>query len=181
MTVQAAAPAANAGHSLHREIEAARVLLASYRDILGDDAQAQADAVEGETDLHEALRPALVRLAEIDAMCAGIKSMTDHLGARKSRLEEQAKTLRVLLLAAMDVAGLKRFEADIATLTRKPTPKSVVTTDEAAIPSQFWKRGDPKLDKVALLAALKAADESGEPIPGAELSNGGETVQIKWS
>ena len=168
-------------HTLLREIEAARVLLASYHDILGDDEVAKADAVEGQTDLREAFRPALARIAEIETMCAGLKAMADKLNSREHRLEEQAKTLRVLLLAAMEVAGLRRFETDIATLTRKPVAPSVVINVEAEIPSGFWRRGEPALDKKALLAALKEAHEAGETIPGAVLSNGGSTVQINWS
>jgi hypothetical protein len=46
------------------------------------------------------------------------------------------------------------------------------------VPAGFWRRGDPKLDKKALLDALKALPK-GEHIPGAELSNGGATIQIR--
>jgi len=56
---------ASAAHSLHQEIEAARVLLANIKDILGDDAQARADAVEGETDLRAAIESGMARVAEI--------------------------------------------------------------------------------------------------------------------
>ena len=171
----------DAAHDLQREVEAARVLLANYQDLLGDDAMAQADAVEGETNLHEALRAALVRVAEIDALCEGLVAMATRIDTRCHRLKEQGKTIRVAMCAAMEIAGLKRFETDIATLTRKPTAKSVVIVEEAEIPAQFWKAQEPKLDKAELLRALKEADESGERIPGAVLSNGGETVQIKWS
>ena len=167
--------------SLRHETEAARILLANYEDILGDDAIAQADAVEGETDLHEAIRAALVRIAEIESMCEGLDAMAAKLSKRKHRLSEQAKTIRVALLAAMEIANLKKVETDIATLSRRTSPQTVVVTDEAAIPSPFWKRGDPKLDKVALLAALKGADEVGMKIAGVELSNGGETVSIKFT
>lgn len=169
-----------AAQDLRREIEAARVLLANYRDILGEDAEAQADAVEGETNLHEAIRPALARIAEIEAMCEGLTAAMDRLKARRSRLEQQGETLRTLLLAGMEMAGLKKVETDLATVSRKPVPPSVQITNEAEIPAAFWKRGDPKLDKKALLAALKEADEQGTKIPGAELSNGGETISVRF-
>jgi hypothetical protein len=65
----------------------------------------------------------------------------------------------------------------IATLTRKPVPPKVQILDEAAIPSQFWKRADPALDKKAIGDALKAKQD----VPGATLSNGGETISLRWS
>lgn len=173
--------AAAVGHDLRRETEAAKLLLSTYRDILGDDAEARADMVEGETDLLETIRRGLVRIAELDAMCAGLKTLATQIDARKHRLDEQAKTLRSLLLVGMEAAGKRKIETDIATVSCTRVPASVVVKAEAEIPARFWKRGDPKLDKKALLDALKSAHEAGEKIPGAELSNGGETVSIRFA
>jgi hypothetical protein len=64
----------------------------------------------------------------------------------------------------------------LCTITRKAVPPKAQITDEAQIPSRFWKRADPTLDKKAILDALKDK----EIIPGAVLSNGTETVQVKW-
>jgi Siphovirus Gp157 len=47
--------------------------------------------------------------------------------------------------------------------------------DEAILPAKFWKAQDPKLDKKAVLDALKAKED----VPGASLSNGGETISIR--
>jgi hypothetical protein len=55
----------------------------------------------------------------------------------------------------------------------------VIVTDDFLVPPEFWERQDPKLDKAALLAALKRADAMGENIPGACLSEPGTTIQIK--
>ncbi|MGE0857439.1 MAG: siphovirus Gp157 family protein [Hyphomicrobiaceae bacterium] len=43
------------------------------------------------------------------------------------------------------------------------------------IPSEFWKPQPPRLDKKVVLDALKA----GAVVPGAELSNGGETLSMR--
>jgi len=166
----------DATHALHRETEAARVLLATYRDILADDEQARADMVEGETSIQEAIRSGLVRLAEIRAMGVGIDDMIDRLKSRRERLAGQQESLREAILLAMEIAGLPKFETDVGTITRKRTPPSVVVVEEAEIPSAYWKPSDPKLDKRALLEALK----EGGTIPGAQLSNGGETLQVRW-
>lgn len=165
-----------AAHALHRETEAAKVLLATYRDILADDDDAKRDMVEGETNLQEAIRAGLVRLAEIRAMGVGIDDMVERLKKRRDRLSGQQDSLREALLLAMELGGLPKFETDVGTITRKRTPPSVVVVEEADIPSTYWKPSDPKLDKRALLEALK----DGQAIPGAQLSNGGETLQVRW-
>ena len=49
--------------------------------------------------------------------------------------------------------------------------------DETLIPANYWKLQEPKLDRKALLSDLKAE----EVIQGLGLSNGGQTIQFKWS
>jgi hypothetical protein len=174
MTTQAAS------HDLHREIEAARVLLATYPDIFGDDPEAAHDAVEGETDLHEAIHRGVVRIAEIDAALAGIKDLADKLKRRNDRLAQQKELLRTAIASAMELGGLRSMETDVATLSRKSTPQQLLVTDESLIPSKFFVRSDPRLDRKSLLDALKELGKD-EAIPGAALSNGGTALQIRWS
>ena len=170
----------NAGHALHRQIEAARILLANFKDILGDDEQAIADTVEGETDLVEAIQRGVTRLSEVEAMITGLSSRMEKLKARCDRLSKQAEHLRTSIQTAMEVSGRKTVETELATLSRSRTPPKVVVTKEEDIPATYWVRGEPRLDKKALLAALKALPQN-QKIPGAELSNGGETLTISWS
>jgi acyl transferase domain-containing protein len=165
---------ATAGHDLHRQIEAARTLLANFRDILGDDEQAIADTVEGETNLHQAIERGIARIAEIEAMEGGLAKMQETLKSRCDRLKQQRENLRTSLAVAMEVAALKRLETALATITLKPVPAKVEITDEAAIPSKYWKPQEPKLDKKSVLDALK----NKEDVPGAVLSNGGAVVSL---
>lgn len=166
--------ATSAGHSLHKEIEAARVLLSDFRDILGDDVEARADAIEGQTELLEAIERGMRRVAEVEAMEAGLQAMMGNLKARLERLSKQKENLRTSLAVAMELSERKRLETAVGTIVLKPVPPQVEITDEAAIPSQFWKAQEPKLDKAALKAALNAK----EIVPGAVLGNGGMTVAI---
>lgn len=161
---------------LAEEAEAARVLLLNLRDVLAGDDDATEDAIEGETSFKDAAVKAVERLAEIDAMQDAIKSQRDNLAARAQRLDAQAGSIRAALVSALATANLSKLELPLATLSRKPTPPKAVPIDEAAIPTRFFKRADPKLDLRALLQALK----DGETVPGAELSNGGETIAIRW-
>lgn len=156
------------------EAEAAQSLLANIRDVIGDDEQAAADAVEGETNLVEVISKAVDRITEIACMVDAIKEREKRLKERRDRLDRQAEHLRTAVSTAMAQAELKRLELPQATLAIKALPQKAIPLDEAAIPSEFWKRQDPKLDMRALLAALKEG-----PVSGAALSNGGTTIQIK--
>lgn len=163
--------------ALQEETEAARSLLANVRDIIGDDEEAVRDAIEGETNLIEAIEATVARIAEVEAHQDAIATQIKAMGERKSRFEAQGERLRTALTVAMGAADLKKLELPLATLSRKPVPPKAVITNETDIPSKFWKPSDPKLDRKAVLDALKAK----ETVPGAELSNGSETIAIKWS
>lgn len=162
---------------LYRETEAAKVFLANLRDILGDDEQAKADTVEGETNLHDAIGIAVERIFALDEMIAGIDTKLTELKTRLSRFDAQRENIRTAICAAMEAGSLKKFEHALATVSLRSVPPKAEITDEALIPSKFWKAQDPKLDKKAVLDALKAK----EAVPGAVMSNGSVTVSIKGS
>lgn len=159
---------------LRLQIEATRALLAAYALDLENDDQLRQDMVEGETDLHDAIRGAVARIVELNALRTGIDATVKILKDRHSRFDAQEERIRAALLTAMEVGGVQRLETPLGTVTRKAVPPSVVITDEAALPLGFWIQQEPKLDKRALLAHLKEG-----PVPGAELSNGGTTIAIK--
>lgn len=167
---------ANAGHALHVQIEAARVLLANYRDVLGDDDIARADAIEGETSLKEAIVQGIARIAELEAMETGAETMLANLKARCARLATQKENLRTSLAVALEIAGEKKVETALGTISLKNVPPKCEITDESSIPAKFWKPQEPRLDKKAVLDALKAKED----VPGAVLGNGGATIQLVY-
>lgn len=165
---------AGVARDLIREGEAAKALISALGEIGKDDLLA-ADMIEGETGLFEAIDAALARLGELEAHDDGLEQYIKRLSARRERLGNQAASIRVSLLMAMDAAGLRKVERPAATLSiTKQPPKSIVT-NEADIPPDYWTRGEPKLDRKRLLADLK----SGKDIPGATLSNQAETITIR--
>lgn len=159
------------------EMEAAKALLANIKDIIGDDEEAAADAVEGETDLRETIHAAIRRVGELEALADGLKAYGETIAKRQHRLSETAKRIRTAICSAMETGSIKSLELDIATATCKPVPPSVIINEEAQVPSKFWKPQPPKLDKAAVLKALKEKED----VPGARLSNGGQTVSLKFS
>lgn len=189
---------------LERDIGAAKVLKAHLSELLGEDAVdaiTLRDAIEGETDLFETINAVVAQVAEDEAAQAALKLYASRIESRASRLGKRAELLRVSLMNALDMTGDKslpvsahaiaasitaralaqlsdgKIDAGIATLTAKRVPQKLQVTDEALIPSRFFRQPEPEIDKKAVTDALKA----GEEVPGAELSNGGMTVQIRLS
>ncbi len=165
----------SAAHELHRQTEAAKALRANLKDIIGDDESLAADLVEGETDIHEAIQAAIALVTQDELHAKAISDHIQALETRKHRLTERAKVTRTAIAAAMDQAGKKKLETPLGTVSVRAVPPSVQITEEAEIPTEFWKQPEPSLDKKALLSALKDK----KTIPGATLSNGGQTIAIK--
>lgn len=163
-------------HSLHREIEAAKTLLANLADVIGDDAEFAADAVEGETSLNEAIDRAVQQMVNDRIAMTGLDLIISELVNRRARIDHRMGNMRTMLGVAMEQAGRKKIEHPAVTLSVRAVPPAVAITNEALIPSTYWKPSEPRLDKRAVLAALKAK----ESVPGAELSNGGQTIAMKW-
>lgn len=162
-------------HKLDQQTAAAAALIANLKDLLEGDDELLKDVLEGETDIFETVNSAVIRLSELEGFQASIDEHIKALRTRKERFATQAGHLRTALLHAMSVADIKKLELDVATVSRKLIAPSVVVQNEPDIPSQYWKPQAPKLDKKSLLADLKGEKN----IPGATLSNGGETIAIR--
>lgn len=167
----------DATHTLHREIEAARTLLANLADVIGADDDMKIDVIAGETNLNEAIDQAIWMLSSDLAHIKGLNDYIEKFTARKERLRQRVENVRAMLAVAMEQAGRKKIEHQAVTLSLRPSPQKAIITDEAAIPAKFWNPSDPKLDKRAVLAALKDKQE----VPGATLSNGDTSLTISWS
>ena len=164
-------------HRLHQQTVLAREIIAQTKSLVGDDEEMQATAVEGETELGEAIESAVKRLAELNALMDAVAGMMADLKDRGERFERQRDNLRELIAVALELTEMRRLELPLATVALKRVPPKVEVIAEADIPSKFWKPQEPKLDRKALAAALK----DGETVPGATLSNGGSTVQVTFS
>jgi Siphovirus Gp157 len=161
---------------LRREAEAAHLLIATLRDIgSADDETLVADSIEGETNFIEAIDRTLANVAEDIAHCVALKEHIDTVGKRLERIQHRIDMTKVAVMTAMSFAEQRKLVRPLATLSIRPLPSGVIVHAEADIPAQFWKPQDPKLDKRAIGEALKA----GTLVPGADLSNGGET--LSWS
>lgn len=166
------------------------------------------DTIEGETELFETIDAVLEQLGQDIASQEALAKYETSIAARKERLKKREQAMRTMLANALDILEQKRFERPLATITRKDVAPKLVVADEAAIPSAWWKTPEPVLDRKALTDELKARGEALDaleaeyrqrdvdteykeklaavlaahpPIPGAELGNGGSTVQVRFS
>jgi hypothetical protein len=140
------------------------------------DANEWLDAIEGETDFQEAIAEAARAVLELECQIAGIKAMEERLGKRRGRIESSVETLRGVILGAMDKAGVPSVRCPFATITTKPKPRELGEIEESKIPSDYFTPQPPKLDRLALRAALR----KGGAVPGANLDNGGITLSLRF-
>jgi hypothetical protein len=174
------------------------------------DARTISDTIDGETGLFEAIDRVLAQIGQDEAAAEGISAFQKKLSERKSRLEKRGDTLRTMLTNVMDMLGEKKLERPLGTISLKAVPPKLVVVEESEIPAGYWVPSDPTLDRKELTGALKARAEALDlleeereaaelstddpayreklqailaehpPIPGAELSNGSATVQIRF-
>lgn len=165
---------ADVTHELHKSVQAAQVLRLGLAK-LTDDPEAIRDTLEGETNLHETIRSTLLSVEEDQLMVDGLTARIDDLNERRARFKDRIEAKRALIEQALQIGGEPKVETDLGTVYLRPVPAKVVVTDEASIPSQFWLPEPPKLNTKAVLAALN----SGLEIPGATLSNGGQSMTLR--
>lgn len=186
---------------LHKALEAAKVLRRNIASLTDDETAIQ-DTFDGETTLDLELRAAIIANDEDQIIVDGIKERESELRERRRRAENRIEARRGFIEQAMVLAGWKSQKLDIATVTVLDAPSRVEIDDEAEIPTQFWKRQDPVLDKAGLLSTLrerhsalkdtdkiadeaqraariKAIDDLHPPIPGCHLDVGGVSISIR--
>lgn len=161
--------------SAKMELEAAKAIRLGIEAMV-DDEDAVADTLEGETDLDGLIRALLVSEQDDQALIDGCAARVADLKEREARFKLRKERKRTLALQAMEIAGWKKREMDIGTVSVLAGRVSVEITDEHKIPSKYWEPGAPKLNKKDLLADLKE-DDAG--IPGAELNPGHASLSVR--
>jgi hypothetical protein len=157
------------------ELEAAQVLRDQLSDLAGGDEEFVRDSLEGELDLDRLVGGLIASIAEDEALASGLKEYRDALDARLKRFTDRAEQKRTLLVKTLEISGRPTIETPAGTVSLRPVAPKLIETEAFDIPAEFWVPSAPKLDRKALLEALKA----GRAVPGASLSNGSQTVAIK--
>lgn len=167
---------------LRRQAMAAKSLFAELKDDEGEvEDDLHHDTIEGETNFFEMVEVALRQIIDHGVVVDGCAAAIERLQKRQDRAKKSAERLRGAIDQAFQIAELETgHDFGIATVSPKKIPPKLIVSEESEIPSRFFVPQDPKLDRKALTDAVKALGE-GESIPGATMSNGGQTVQIRWA
>jgi hypothetical protein len=149
---------------LHRAIEAAKSLRLEIARVATGDEQLAADMFEGETTLDAEIRAAVLLIEEDEIFITGIKARETELKNRRLRFEKRIEATRGLIEQAMTLAEWPKLEMDIGTVVLGKAAPRLEIDDEPAIPTQFWKRGEPALDKAGLIKVLRERQKAKEHI-----------------
>jgi hypothetical protein len=133
------------------------------------------DTLEGATDLKEALGEVIRSALDDEAMLSGLKGRLDDLKVRLDRIRHRIDKKREVALAVMEETGVERLCEPDFTVSLRVSPPGVVITSEDDIPEWFWIPQAPKLDKRAILDAIKA----GTAVSGAQLSNSKISIAVR--
>lgn len=160
-----------------RELQDPQVaeLARQLRDLCGDDDLAFIDTLDGASSAVEAVREALRMEASFEALEGAAKALRDRYAARAQDFASRRERTRNALVQFMGEIGEKSMILPEGTITRKlGSPKVVGEGDVNTLPAEFV-RTKLEVDKTAVKRAL----DQGIDVPGFELSNGCETLQIR--
>lgn len=154
-------------------------LTQSYNQVLDMaeelDQQTLLDTLESIQDSIEDKVENTAKLAKtFEAYAKAIKEEEDRLSTRRKASENKVTSIKKYLQEQLELAGIKNIKRPTITVAIRNNPASVKVLDETLIPTEYLVPQPPKVDKKAILAALK----NGQTIPGVELTQG-KGLQIR--
>lgn len=141
---------------------------------LSEDEELLKDTLEGNTRFNEVMEKFLSAMKDNENLAEAVSSRIGKLRERQTRLVHRAQYYRALMQRLMEHSGLQSVTLPEAKISVVNTPEKVIVTDESAIPDAFCK-----ITREPNKTAIKNALKSGTYIPGAALSNGGTTIQVR--
>lgn len=138
------------------------------------DEQLKLSTLEGETDLNEIVSMLLAENEDDEGNIGQVKAQIETRRERIARYERRIDTRRNAIVSLMDTAHLTKLPLPEATVTLRTLKAAPKVTDEEALPDDFCKFvRKPDMEKI------KDAFESGQPIPGVTITNGGASLTVR--
>ncbi len=161
-------------HDLARLVPAHRAIVEQLQAMFpAEDLESLGDTIAGCSDLPSALATVLRNAMEREAYGKAVAEMIETLTARKRRLEEGAKSMRLAVMEAMQTAGIPKLnEPDFSASIGRGKPK-VVITEPTLIPDELC-RIVREPNKIEIGKALS----DGADVPGACLGNSPSFLSI---
>src|SRR5690554_2013404 len=140
------------------------------------------DGEQGLEDTLEALNDAIEDKAvgyakvikNLEGQVLAIKDEEQRLADRRKSLENNIKRLKESLEDSMKANGMKRIKTELFSFNIQKNPPSLEILNEKAIPTDFLIPQEPKIDKKAILAAIKNEQD----VPDVEVRQG-ESLRIR--
>jgi hypothetical protein len=134
----------------------------------------KSDVLEGSTDLLEIINKLLFDLILTESYIDSIKLTRARIEQREKKLKGRQEVIRSIIRRLLEAAELRKINVPNGTASLTSKPQSVEIVDEGLLPDEFF-RITKSPNKTLIGERLKA----GEDVPGAQLSNGGETLTIR--
>lgn len=160
---------------LRQETREVANLAARLRDLCGEDEQAFVDTLDGETEAVEAARRVVRWIAEQQAQEGACNGLAATYKARASMFSERQERARLALFHFLSEMGQKSMPLPEATLSIVAGRVKVEGEPDVDTLPDRLVRVKREADK----AAIKAALEAGEAVPGCSLSNNAPTLMIR--
>lgn len=160
---------------LRQETREVANLAARLRDLCGEDEQAFVDTLDGETEAVEAARRVVRWIAEQQAQEGACNGLASTYKARASMFAERQERARTALFHFLSEMGQKSMPLPEATLSIVAGRVRVEGEPDVDALRDGLVRVKREPDK----AAIKAALEAGEIVPGCSLSNNAPTLMIR--
>lgn len=145
------------------------------RSIDPEDEKFVLDHIEGTTDALEIADRLIAREAELTALTTANKARMQQLRERQARLNAGIAACRTALSKLLTAAGIRKLERPEATVSLRAVPPALIDGPVESLPPHCI-RTKVEPDKARIKEALSA----GEHLPGWSLSNGGETISMRF-
>jgi hypothetical protein len=133
------------------------------------------DTVQGMTTLPEMIAAVVRSQLEDLTLARALRTRIDEMETRLARFERRADKKRQFVTSVMERADIRKIVEPDFTASLRRTPPGLLIVDDSQVPESFWRPQPPKIDRRALLAAVKA----GQDIRGAALDNGGTALSVR--
>ncbi|WP_242145848.1 MULTISPECIES: siphovirus Gp157 family protein [unclassified Bacillus cereus group] len=141
----------------------------------GADPEAVQDTLQAiEEAFDEKVQGAALLILNLEAQAEVIKAEEKRLADRRKSFENSVKNIKEYLHQQMSAVGKKRIKGALITVGIQKNPASLDIANDAVIPPEFMVPQEPKVDKKALLVAVK----NGLRWDGITLKQG-ESVRIR--
>ncbi|MBP9032613.1 MAG: siphovirus Gp157 family protein [Pseudomonadales bacterium] len=134
------------------------------------------DTLESISGDFDAKATSIVSLGRsFESLAAQIKDAETQMARRRKTLENRVAHLKAYVLAEMQKAGIQKIDSPWFSISTAANPAAVDLFDSAQLPDEFWITPPPP-ERAPNKAAIKAALEAGQDVPGARLTRGTRLV-----